>query len=64
MTPNNVWQEIGAGENILTRLIRLLFILVAAVAFYFLAVLPHELAAAGRLWSSHPADGPCAGAQF
>ena len=40
MTPNNVWQEIGAGENILTRLIRLLFILVAAVAFYFLAVLP------------------------
>ncbi len=40
MTANNVWQEIGAGENILTRLIRLLFILVAAVAFYFLAVLP------------------------
>ena len=40
MTANGVWQEIGAGENFLTKLVRLIFMLAAAVAFYFLAVLP------------------------
>ena len=40
MTANQIWQEIGAGESIITRLIRLIFMLAAAVAFCFLAVLP------------------------
>jgi len=40
MTANGIWQEIGAGGNILTRLVRLIIILVAAAVFYFLAVLP------------------------
>lgn len=40
MTANGLWQEIGAGENILTRLVRLIFMLAATAAFYFLAVLP------------------------
>ena len=40
MTPTGLWQDIGAGDNVLTRLLRLLFLAVAAVVFYFLAVLP------------------------
>jgi cellulose synthase (UDP-forming) len=40
MTAAGLWQDIGAGENIFTKLLRLIFLLVAAVAFYFLAVLP------------------------
>ncbi len=40
MTATGLWQDIGAGENVLTRVLRLLFLLVAAVVFYFLAVLP------------------------
>ncbi|HWE84350.1 MAG TPA: UDP-forming cellulose synthase catalytic subunit [Terracidiphilus sp.] len=40
MTATELWQEIGAGESILTRIVRLIFMLVAAAAFYFLAVLP------------------------
>ena len=40
MTASGLWQDIGAGENFLTRLLRLIFLLVAAVVFYFLAVLP------------------------
>ncbi len=40
MTATGLWQDIGAGENIFTRLLRLLFLLAATVVFYFLAVLP------------------------
>ena len=40
MTATGLWQDIGAGENIFTRFIRLVFLLVAAAAFYFLAILP------------------------
>ena len=40
MTPTGLWQQIGAGENFLTKILRLLFLLAAAVVFCFLAVLP------------------------
>ena len=40
MTVARLWQEIGAGENIFTKFLRLVFLLVAAAVFYFLAVLP------------------------
>src|SRR5271165_866735 len=40
MTAAGLWQDIGAGENFLTKLLRLLFLAAAAVVFYFLAVLP------------------------
>ena len=40
MTASGLWQDIGAGENLLTRLLRLLFLLAATVVFCFLAVLP------------------------
>ncbi len=40
MTATGLWQDIGAGENVFTRFLRLLFLLVAGVVFYFLAVLP------------------------
>ena len=40
MTATGLWQDIGAGENVFTKFLRLLFLLAAAVIFYFLAVLP------------------------
>jgi cellulose synthase (UDP-forming) len=40
MTPSAIWQGIGAGENALTKFVRLIFLLAAAAAFCFLAVLP------------------------
>src|SRR3974390_3300450 len=40
MTATGLWQDIGAGESLLTRLARLLFMAAASVVFYFLAVLP------------------------
>ncbi len=40
MTATGLWQDIGAGENIFTKFLRLVFLLAAAAAFYFLAVLP------------------------
>jgi cellulose synthase (UDP-forming) len=40
MTATGLWQNIGAGENILTKFLRLVFLLAAGVVFYFLAVLP------------------------
>jgi cellulose synthase (UDP-forming) len=40
MTVTGLWQEIGAGENIVTRFFRLAFIVAAAVVFCFLAALP------------------------
>jgi cellulose synthase (UDP-forming) len=40
MTATGLWQDIGAGENILTKFIRLVFLLSAGIVFYFLAILP------------------------
>ncbi|MDR3738846.1 MAG: UDP-forming cellulose synthase catalytic subunit, partial [Terracidiphilus sp.] len=40
MTASGVWQDIGAGENLFTKILRLLFLLGAAFVFCFLAVLP------------------------
>src|SRR5580704_11325976 len=40
MTASSLWQDIGAGENIFTKLLRLAFLLAAAVVFCFLAALP------------------------
>jgi len=40
MTASGLWQDIGAGDNILTRLLRVIILCAAAVAFYFFAVLP------------------------
>ncbi len=40
MTASGIWQEIGAGENIFTKLLRLIFLLAAGAAFCFLAMLP------------------------
>jgi cellulose synthase (UDP-forming) len=40
MTVTGLWQDIGAGDNIVTRFLRLVFLLAAAVVFYFIAVLP------------------------
>ncbi len=40
MTPNTIWQDIGAGENTFTKILRLLFLIVAAVVFIFLAIVP------------------------
>jgi cellulose synthase (UDP-forming) len=40
MTASTIWQDIGAGENLFTKLLRLLFLIVAAVIFCFLAIVP------------------------
>jgi cellulose synthase (UDP-forming) len=40
MTATGLWQDIGAGENVLTKMLRFVFLAVTAVALYFLAVLP------------------------
>jgi len=40
MTVSGLWLDIGAGENIVTRFLRLVFLLAAAVIFFFLATLP------------------------
>jgi cellulose synthase (UDP-forming) len=40
MTASGLWQDIGAGENFLTKLLRLIFLLAAALVFCFLAALP------------------------
>jgi cellulose synthase (UDP-forming) len=40
MTATDLWRDIGAGENIFTKFLRLVFLLAAAATFYFLAVLP------------------------
>jgi cellulose synthase (UDP-forming) len=40
MTVSGLWQDIGAGENIFTRIFRLIFLLLAAAVFCFLAVMP------------------------
>jgi cellulose synthase (UDP-forming) len=40
MTVSGIWQNIGAGANVLTKVLRLAFLLAGAVLFYFFAVLP------------------------
>ncbi len=40
MTPSTIWQDIGAGENIFTKILRLLFLILATVIFCFLAIVP------------------------
>jgi len=40
MTVSGVWRDIGAGENIFTKILRLLFLLAAALIFCFMAGLP------------------------
>jgi cellulose synthase (UDP-forming) len=40
MTPTGLWLDIGAGENGITKLVRLLFLAGATGVFIFLAVLP------------------------
>ncbi|MGD0630220.1 MAG: UDP-forming cellulose synthase catalytic subunit [Terracidiphilus sp.] len=40
MTVTGLWQDIGAGENVVTKILRFTFLLVAAAVFFFLAVLP------------------------
>src|SRR3954468_2280128 len=40
MTPTGLWLDIGAGENGLTKAVRLLFLAAGVVIFTFLAVLP------------------------
>ncbi|MGA3132784.1 MAG: UDP-forming cellulose synthase catalytic subunit [Terracidiphilus sp.] len=40
MTASELWQDIGAGENLFTRILRLLFLVAAAATFCFMAILP------------------------
>ena len=40
MTPSTIWQDIGAGENVFTKILRLLFLIIAAVIFCYLAIVP------------------------
>ena len=40
MTATGLWQGIGAGGNIFTRILRFIFLFVTALLFYFMAVLP------------------------
>jgi cellulose synthase (UDP-forming) len=40
MTATGLWLDIGAGENVFTKFLRLVFLLIAAVIFCFLATLP------------------------
>ena len=64
MTASGLWQDIGAGENFFTKLLRLIFLLAAAACFCFLAMLAAHLAAAGGAGTADPADGAGDGAQF
>ncbi len=40
MTVTGLWQDIGAGENVVTKILRIAFLLAAAAVFFFLAILP------------------------
>ncbi len=40
MTASTIWQGIGAGENFFTKILRLLFLIIATVIFCFLAMVP------------------------
>ena len=40
MTLRGLWQDIGAGENVVTKILRVLFLLFATGVFCFLAILP------------------------
>ena len=40
MTVTGLWQDIGAGENVVTKILRVAFLLIATAVFCFLAILP------------------------
>ena len=40
MTATGLWLDIGAGENLLSRILRLVFLLIAGFVFFFVATLP------------------------
>ena len=40
MTPKGIWQDIGAGENLLTRILRFLFLILAGAILCFVAIVP------------------------
>jgi cellulose synthase (UDP-forming) len=40
MTVTDLWQNIGEGENLFTKFLRVVILLAAIVIFYFMAVLP------------------------
>jgi len=40
MTASGLWQEIGAGGNVFTKIFRVVFLLAAAFIFCFLAIVP------------------------
>ena len=40
MTVSEAWQDIGAGKNVFTRILRFLFLIAAGVILCFLAILP------------------------
>ena len=40
MTVTGLWQDIGAGENVVTKILRFTFLLAAVAMFFFLVVLP------------------------
>lgn len=40
MTATGLWQDIGAGENLFTKILRFIIFSVAVTIFYFLAALP------------------------
>lgn len=40
MTATRLWQDIGAGETFVTKILRMSFLVGAVLVFYFLAVLP------------------------
>jgi len=40
MTVGTIWQDIGAGENTFTKILHFLFLIVVAVIFCFLAIVP------------------------
>jgi cellulose synthase (UDP-forming) len=40
MTATGLWLDIGAGENFFTRILRLIFLVIAALIFCFVATLP------------------------
>ncbi len=63
MTASGLWQDIGAGENFFTRLFRFVFLLAAAAAFCFLAILPLTWPQQAVLGTDYPAAGPGHGAQ-
>ena len=64
MTPTGLWQDIGAGENILTRVLRLIFLLCGGGRLLFLLRCFRSPGRSRPFWAAHAADGPGHGAQL